>query len=226
MTITSYVALGDSLTQGVGDPVPELEHTGWSQRLMLCLAAHQPTLRYANLARRGLKLTDIRTTQLDWARALQPDLISLLIGGNDALNPGWDASHFAEDYDATLRDLVATGSTVLTATLFNPAPLLPASLAAQVEPRMTAMNAAVRALSAQHGVICVDGSQSPNAANPHVWSADRKHPNALGHLLIARGVVTALSTYTQVSLESPAVRLAEEISQRYGLVAENPVTPS
>ncbi|GGK42325.1 hypothetical protein GCM10008955_40100 [Deinococcus malanensis] len=118
------------------------------------------------------------------------------------------------------RDLTDTGATIVMATLFNPAPLLSDSLASHVEPRITAMNAVVRSLSAQHGVLCVDGATSINASNSYIWSADRKHPNGLGHLLIARGVVDALSRHTGEPLAIAAVQLTEELTGRYGLVPE------
>ncbi|MER2137399.1 MAG: SGNH/GDSL hydrolase family protein, partial [Arthrobacter sp.] len=50
-----YVALGDSFTEGIGDPSPESPggHRGWADRLAEELAAGHDDFAYANLAIRG-----------------------------------------------------------------------------------------------------------------------------------------------------------------------------
>ena len=57
--IDSYVALGDSFTEGVGDADPTSANgvKGWADRVAEQLGATNPEFRYANLAVRG-KLVD------------------------------------------------------------------------------------------------------------------------------------------------------------------------
>ncbi len=61
-----FVALGDSLTEGMCDP-------------------DGPAFEYANLAVRGKLMQQIVDQQVPAAVALQPDLVSLIGGGNDVL---------------------------------------------------------------------------------------------------------------------------------------------
>ena len=54
----TYVALGDSFSEGVGDADPDRPNgvRGWADRVAEGLSVHHPGLRYANLAIRGRKL--------------------------------------------------------------------------------------------------------------------------------------------------------------------------
>ena len=58
MTFHRYVALGDSFTEGVGDPDPERPNglRGWADRVAEVLATRTDDFGYANLAIRGRKL--------------------------------------------------------------------------------------------------------------------------------------------------------------------------
>jgi lysophospholipase L1-like esterase len=58
---TRYVALGDSFTEGIGDPEPESVggNRGWADRLAEVLSDGQPDFSYANLAVRGKILSQI-----------------------------------------------------------------------------------------------------------------------------------------------------------------------
>lgn len=53
--IGSYAAVGDSFTEGVGDPGPDGAYIGWADRLAVLLSDQQAEgdFRYANLAVRG-----------------------------------------------------------------------------------------------------------------------------------------------------------------------------
>lgn len=80
-----YVALGDSFTEGIGDP--ELRapggHRGWADRVAEVLAAKTEDFAYANLAIRGRLLQQISDEQIEPALALRPDLVSISAGGNE-----------------------------------------------------------------------------------------------------------------------------------------------
>src|SRR5258707_13200217 len=54
--IASFVALGDSFTEGMNDPAPGGGYRGWADRLAEVLAARDQAFRYANLAVRGKML--------------------------------------------------------------------------------------------------------------------------------------------------------------------------
>lgn len=75
-----YVALGDSLTEGLGDPVDGFPGGGWCQMTASALQAIRPDLEFVNLGRRNLTTQQIRETQLERAIELKPDLVTVLAG--------------------------------------------------------------------------------------------------------------------------------------------------
>src|ERR1700761_495142 len=91
----SFIALGDSFTEGLNDTAPDGGFRGWADRLAGLLAAEYPGPRYANLAVRGRLLREIVAEQVPAAAALAPTLVSLGGGGNDILRPGSDADTLA-----------------------------------------------------------------------------------------------------------------------------------
>ena len=66
MSFSRYVAVGDSFTEGVGDPDPRRPNglRGWADRVAEVLAAAEPGFGYANLAIRGRRLPAIIEAQL------------------------------------------------------------------------------------------------------------------------------------------------------------------
>jgi lysophospholipase L1-like esterase len=80
---TRYVALGDSFTEGVGDPEPRTPGglRGWADRVAEELSIGHPGFAYANLAVRGLLMEQILNGQTGPALTLRPDLITLSAGG-------------------------------------------------------------------------------------------------------------------------------------------------
>src|SRR6478752_5002544 len=87
MLFSRYVALGDSFTEGVGDPHPTSPNglRGWSDHVAVALTQHNPDLRYANLAVRGRRMDEILADQLQTAVMLEPDLVIVYAGMNDLL---------------------------------------------------------------------------------------------------------------------------------------------
>jgi lysophospholipase L1-like esterase len=94
MSWQHFVALGDSLTAGVGDSVTGIEPRGWADRFAEALRpAH-----YTNLAQRGATTNDILATQVEAALALNPDIVSVLAGGNDMRLPDWNPDHTEQTF--------------------------------------------------------------------------------------------------------------------------------
>src|SRR6201997_33004 len=108
----SFVAIGDSFTEGLDDAAPGGGFRGWADRLAGLLAAEYPELRYANLAIRGKVVRQIVAEQVPAAAAMSPDLVSIAGGGNDILRPGADPDVLAELFDAAVARLRASGAQV------------------------------------------------------------------------------------------------------------------
>src|SRR5258705_540313 len=82
--IDTFVAIGDSFTEGLNDPAPGGGFRGWADLVAGALSAQRPgtlTFRYANLAIRGKLLGQVVTEQVPRAVELAPDLVSLAAGG-------------------------------------------------------------------------------------------------------------------------------------------------
>ncbi len=112
----SFVAIGDSFTEGLDDFRADGTPRGWADRVAERLGARRPGFRYANLAVRGKLFDQIVEDQLPIAERLRPDLVSLCAGGNDIIRFACDTDDLARRFDAALARLTATGATVVVFT--------------------------------------------------------------------------------------------------------------
>ncbi|MEV4612625.1 SGNH/GDSL hydrolase family protein [Kitasatospora sp. NPDC049258] len=184
MTAVRFAALGDSITEGVGDPVPA-GWRGWAAVLAPSLA--DGPVEFRNLANSGALSNDLIGVQLPAALALRPAYAAVLIGGNDTLRAGFDIARTAGHLDTALAALTAHGSTVLTACLPDPGLLLrlPRPLARPLARRMRSVNTAVHTLSARYGAAHLHLAELPWLTERALLSVDRLHPSAVGHHRIA-----------------------------------------
>ena len=191
MTFHRYVALGDSFTEGVGDPDPRSPNglRGWADRVAEALATQSDDFGYANLAIRGRKLRPIIDEQLEPALALEPDLITIHGGGNDVLRPRVDVDALAATYDDAIARLTASGARVVMFTLYDPGPK---GIYGPVRGRMAIFNEWVREIADTHGVTLVDLWRMRGHDSAQVMDPDRMHLNGAGHQHVAIAVLDAL----------------------------------
>lgn len=189
-----YVAIGDSTTEGMDDPLPgtvPVRYRGWADRLAEHVDRAQPgPLEYANLAVRGRTTAAIRAEQLVPALDMAPDLVTVVAGVNDLLRPGFDVRTFARDLQAMQAAFVHEGATVLTFTMPDLSPVLP--LARPLRGRLAAMNEAIRRATSRSGALLLDLAAHPVASDPRLWSEDRLHASSLGHERIAAALAHRL----------------------------------
>ncbi|MFE7835883.1 SGNH/GDSL hydrolase family protein [Streptomyces sp. NPDC057474] len=185
-----YVAIGDSMTEGLGDPDPAGGHRGWADRLAEVLAGHQPSLTYANLAVRGRTAALIRAEQLGPALELEPDLVTVMAGMNDLVRSGFDAGAVVADIEEMFARLTASGAQVATVTFPDLGKVSP--LARRVLPRILDLNTRLRATAERHGVVVLDVFAHPVTTDPRLWADDRLHASPLGHARIASGMAHTL----------------------------------
>jgi len=181
--MTRIVTLGDSITMGMGDPAPGGGWQGWTQYL----AAALPGPQLHNLAVRGAQAKHVERDQLPAALELQPDIASVVVGINDTLRAGFDPVRTGQATARTVAALTASGATVLTMRLPDPAQMfgLPTALARPLTRRMRAVNAELDKVAAHFGTLHWDASCDPETYDRRNWSVDRLHPNERGHRLIA-----------------------------------------
>jgi lysophospholipase L1-like esterase len=186
----TFVALGDSFTEGLEDVRPDGSYRGWADLVAAELARTAPDFRYANLAVRGRTLQRIKDEQLPLAEAMTPKLLTIAAGGNDIIGFRCDAAALARSMHDMLERLVRASGTVVVFTGFDPRGRLPVSrvLAA----RAATYNAAVRVSAEQLGAHIVDLWTLPRLPEPRMWANDRLHLSANGHALVADAVLEVL----------------------------------
>ncbi|HVK30087.1 MAG TPA: SGNH/GDSL hydrolase family protein [Nocardioides sp.] len=195
MTFSKYVALGDSFTEGVGDPDPARPNglRGWADRtaegLAVAAAAAGKDFGYANLAIRGRKLPAIIDEQVDAALALAPDLVSIHGGGNDVLRPKVDIDALAATYDDAIGRLAAGGAHVVMFTIADPGLN---GVIKVIRGRTAIFNEWVREIAERHGATVVDMWRMRDWTVAEVMDEDRLHLNAVGHQSIAIAALDAL----------------------------------
>ncbi len=186
-----YVALGDSFTEGIGDPNPASigGNRGWADRVAEELARGQTNFAYANLAVRGRLLQQIIDQQVQPALDLHTDLITLSAGGNDLLRPGGDPDALANRLDAVVGTLTQSGATVVLLT----GPDVRETVLGGIRSKTAIYNENLRAVAARHEAIIADMWALRQLVNPQMWATDRLHFSPLGHHTIAAMVLDTLA---------------------------------
>jgi lysophospholipase L1-like esterase len=181
------VVLGDSVAEGLGDPLPGYRAVSWADRVRTALERAAPGLAFRNLGRRGQRTGEVRAGQLDAALAFRPDLALLVAGANDAFGAVFDQDAVAAELGAIVSALRGAGADVVVSGLFDfgRAGLLPAESAAAVVQRIPLLVKLIERLAAEHGAWFVDLLDHPASADPGIYSADRLHCNARGHAIAA-----------------------------------------
>jgi lysophospholipase L1-like esterase len=187
-----YVAIGDSFTEGIGDPEPASPggHRGWADRVAEVLAAQTDDFAYANLAIRGRLLQQILDEQVDAALALHPDLISISAGGNDIIRPGTDPDEVAARLDAGIARLRGDGATVV---MFNGPDIGGTPVLGRIRGKVAIYNENLRAVAKRHDAIVADMWALRELTDPRMWAPDRLHFSPIGHQTIGRMVLDALN---------------------------------
>jgi lysophospholipase L1-like esterase len=179
----SFVALGDSFTEGVGDPYPDGEACrGWADRFAGSLAAVSPDLCYANLAVRGKLLGQVIDEQVPDAIRLAPDLVSIAAGGNDLLRPRADPDALAASFDRAVASLQSAGCAVMVFTGFDPGGF---PLIRMIRGKVAAYNAQLRLVAQRRGCLHVDLWSMRVLADSREWCTDRLHLAPDGHRRVA-----------------------------------------
>jgi lysophospholipase L1-like esterase len=197
-----YVALGDSFSEGVGDPVDGFAQLGAADRLAAALQQANPDLRYTNLARRGLLVSEIREQQLEPALQLKPDLVSVVAGANDVLTGRFSATRWEEEFGRMFEALTLADAMVIAANLpdFPILCTLPGALQARVTGNIARGNGIIERLAAQYQVILVDAWAISQRSDREDWSEDGVHLNARGYFKFAQETLKILEQQTGLKI--------------------------
>ncbi|MEU6210764.1 SGNH/GDSL hydrolase family protein [Streptomyces sp. NPDC047023] len=214
---TSFVAVGDSFTEGMSDLLPDGSYRGWADLLAARLAARRPGFSYANLAVRGKLIAQIAQDQVPVAAAMRADVVTLVGGLNDALRPKVDMGRVRDHLEESVELLAPScKKLVLMRSPGRNGPVME-----RFRPRMEQLFTTIDELAARHGAVVVDLYGAPALADPRMWDVDRLHLTAEGHRRVAEAVWQALGLppeqdwRTELPAADPAgwtVRRAQDLS--------------
>ena len=194
------MALGDSFTEGVGDPDRDRPNgvRGWADRVAEVLSGRTDDFTYANLAIRGRKLGQVIAEQVEPAVALNPDLISLYAGANYVLRPRVDIDGLIAIYDAGISRLVTTGARLVLFTAYDTGGPNASGIFGALRGRFAIYNELVREVADRYGATLVDFWRMRELDDPRLWAEDRLHLSAAGHQAVAIAVLDALGVPHQL----------------------------
>ena len=197
-----YVALGDSFTEGIGDPEPTVPggHRGWADRVAEVLAQSNDDFAYANLAIRGRLIQQIIDEQIEPALALRPDLITISAGGNDVIRPGTDPDEISARFEYAIERLSRDHATIV---LFTGVDVGFSPVFRGIRGKVAIYNENLRAIAAKHDLVVADQWALTAIQDQRMWAPDRLHLNALGHHTVARMVLAALNVENDLEPSRP-----------------------
>src|SRR5260221_10995499 len=108
--MTTFAALGDSITLGIGDPVGGRSWRGWAA--LLADGLTDPELHI--LAASGACAADTAGNQRPRALSLRPDIARPSFGINATMRPGFQPEWIASSTDRTVAAFRSAGAQGLT----------------------------------------------------------------------------------------------------------------
>jgi lysophospholipase L1-like esterase len=177
MTTRGLVALGDSITNGHGEPALGVHPQSWAQWLAEALE-----LPFTKLAVDGALAADVLREQVPRLRGPY-DVGCVYAGVNDVRAPGFDDAAYERDLGAIAGAVAPASERLVLCTL-------PHDLGRpRAAPKPRAASAVVRRVAAGLGAVVVELDDLAGAP----WLLpDAVHPTALGQLEIADRAARAL----------------------------------
>lgn len=192
--IDSFVALGDSFTEGLWDVRPDGSLRGWADLVAERLAEEVAGFRYANLAVRGRKLDEIAELQVPLLERLRPSLVSVGAGANDIIRTKASPAELGYRFHRMLGRLSELNDSVIVFAGFDPRKRIP--MTGGPGARAHAYNECIRKSAAQLGATLVDLWNLPRLYEDRMWAPDRLHLSSDGHALVAAAVLTSIGRPT------------------------------
>lgn len=193
-TYTRFIALGDSMTEGMCDEIVDGNYRGWADRLADTLSEKSSTFSYFNLAIRGKLLHQVIRDQIPIAKRYvegPQTLLSFNAGANDVLRPNYKPEKALAEYCAAVADLAATGATLILYTAIENVD--GKGKAAELwRQRFSEFNVNVRAVAKEHGAFLAEAKRAPYLGDRRFLHTDRLHLNAEGHRRFSEGVKEVL----------------------------------
>jgi lysophospholipase L1-like esterase len=179
-----FVLLGDSAASGVGDSDELGNYFGWGHHLA---KAFTEPVTYLNFSRPGAQSSEVLELQLPKLADLSPDLVAVIVGGNDLLRNGFSPRAFEKNLTATLERIEETGAISMLLELHDPTSIVPMPKLLQrvCNRRVDEVNRITHKLAKRFGSVLLETRTLPEIYSREKWHVDRMHPSRNGHQFIA-----------------------------------------
>lgn len=190
-----FVVLGDSVAEGLCEPVDGYPDVQLADRIAAELRARAPELAYLNLGLRGLRAYQVRASQLGPALEFKPDLALVICGGNDAFRPSFDAEAVDAEITGMVEALQHAGATVITVGVFDVShsPAVPEARRAGLGVRLRRLAEHTRVVASRLGTVHVHLTDHPLTADPSIYSSDGRHGSARSDAIAAAETLRCLA---------------------------------
>jgi len=185
------VALGDSITLGVGDSTQAGVGAGWAAHLAHAVGASE----FVNFAANGVRARDLAATQIPSALMARPDIVLITVGGNDVLRGDFCPAEITAHLKDALERLERPGREIVMIGLDSIAAfsVLGRRISTVMGRRIGLANAAIVAAVAGTRVHLIDGAEVFGRLGDIAWHIDRIHPSPEGHRALTVEALNRLS---------------------------------
>ena len=194
MQYTRFIALGDSMTEGMTDELVDGKYRGWADRVADVLAKNNPGFTYMNLAIRGKLLKQVVEDQIPVALKYiegRNTLVSFHAGANDVLRPNYKPEVSLPEYEKGIKQLIDAGATVIIFTVVDKVDGKGRTAALWHE-RFSSFNENVRMVAAKYPTILFEAKKAEFLNDRRFLAFDRLHMNPEGHRRLANAVLEGL----------------------------------
>lgn len=198
---TRLAVVGDSVAEGLGDPLDGYPDQPWCDRIAAELRRHRPDLAYLNLGKSMTRAAAVRSGQLPDALAFGPDLAIAACGAADLLLPGFDPDQVERELRAIVSAFAGHGCDVITVGLFDGsyARNVPELFAAARRARIRELAARARRVAGDLGTLHVELTSHPASRDADMYSSDSRHGTMRGHAIAAAEAIRVLGAHLRAA---------------------------
>ena len=209
---TRFIALGDSMTEGMCDDIVNGNYRGWADRVADGLSKENSSFTYVNLAIRGKLLHQVIDDQIPTAIQYvtgADTLVSFHAGANDVLRPNYVAEVAFAKYEKGISDIARTGATLIVFTVVDR--VEGKGKTAQLwHERFSAFNVNVREVAKKYGAIVIEADDAKWLADLRFLAKDRLHLNSDGHWRLSQAVLEKLGKEFDAAWKIPLAPAAKK----------------
>ena len=195
MSYNRFIALGDSMTEGMQDEIINGKYRGWADRVADVMAENYENFTYANLAIRGKLVGQVHDEQVPIALGLAngpSTIVSFHAGANDVIRPKYDPEKTMKTYNSAVDALKKGGVSLMLFCVLEDSGKK--NKTAQIwQERFAIFNENVRRKANDVGAILFDPNQDEFWRDSRFIHEDRLHLNSEGHRRVAQAVLARLN---------------------------------